>query len=150
MSLLKKRVIAAILIIGVLLMAIFALGFGSKQTSVNEPNGLDSTQTTNPKVISTNPSPLENTTIVPIQTIEITFSHPIENVGEVKYRLEPNTEVTVSLSDDRKTVKFTPKSSFELGQGYTLFINQDTKFDQGKRQDGDTIFHFKTIPYKGV
>lgn len=150
MSLIKNKIITAVVIIGVLLMAIFALGFGSKQTTVNQPNGLETTQTTNPKVLSTNPSPLENTTIVPTQIIEVTFSHPIENAGEVKYRLDPIAEVVVTLSDDRKTVKFTPKSFFELGQGYTLFIMQDTKFDQDKRQDGDAIFHFKTIPYTGV
>ena len=150
MAPLKKKIITAVVIVGALLMAFFALGFGGKQVPANQPNGLSQNQSQNPHVVSTNPSPLENTTIVPTQPIEVTFSHPIENTGEIKYRLEPNTDITLTLSDDRKTLKIVPKSSFELGQGYTLFIQQDTKFDEGKRQDSDAIFHFTTIPYKGV
>lgn len=146
----KKLIVGVTVALGIILMALFALGFGGKQVPANQPNGLSQNQSPNPHVISTKPSPLENTTIVPTQTIEVTFSHPIENTGEVKYRLEPNTEVNLSLSDDRKTVRIEPKQSFELGQGYTLFIQQDTKFDEGKRQDSDAVFHFSTIPYKGV
>lgn len=131
-------------------MGIFALGFGSKQVPANEPNGLSQNQSPNPHVVSTNPNPLENTTIVPTQELEITFSHPIENKGEVKYILDPIANVSIRLSDDRKTIKVVPVKPFNLGQGYTLSIKQDTKFDEGKRQDGDAVFHFTTIPYKGV
>lgn len=146
----KNKIIAVIIAIGILLMGIFALGFGGKQVSVNEATDLSQNQSPNPHVISTNPSPLENSTIVPTQKLEITFSQPIENKGEVKYILDPEADISIELSDDRKTVKVIPVKPYNLGQGYTLSIKQDTKFDGGKRQDGDAVFHFTTIPYKGV
>lgn len=150
MHLLKNKIIAAVIVVGVILIAIFATGFGGKQVPTNEPNGLSQNQSPNPHVVSTNPNPLENTTIVPTQELEITFSHPIENKGEVKYILDPVADVSIELSDDRKTIKVIPVKPFALGQGYTLSIKQDTKFDEGKRQDGDAVFHFTTIPYTGV
>lgn len=144
---LKKKIIAAIVVIGITLMIIVAKGFGGDPTPVPDTAQV---QTEHPVVVSTNPSPLDEATVLPTQTIEVTYNQPIENRGEVKYEISPETQVKVELSDDRKTIRFIPEKPFELGQGYTLIIKNGTKFDNNKRQDGDKVFHFSTIAYKGV
>ena len=103
-----------------------------------------------PKVISTAPSPLDEATILPNQTLEITFNQPLENVGEFKNRLEPKADYKVVLSDDRKTARIIPTQTFPLGTGFTLFILPDTKFDGKKTLGRDIQYHFKTINYQGV
>lgn len=104
-----------------------------------------------PQVVSTNPNPLDEAIIFPSQTVELTFNFPLENVGEFKHKLEPTVEYEIKLSDDRKTVKISPKKSFQLGTTYTLSIQaNETKFDGKKRLPGDITYHFKTIEYKGI
>lgn len=143
-------------IVGALLILLFQRGIYSKTTV---ESAVDKTPTTNqsavqqtdrPVVVSTVPSPLEEAIIVPTQVIEITFNLPLENVGEFKNRIEPKSDYTVKLSDDRKTAKIIPTPLFNLGTTFTLFILTDSKFDGGKRLDRELIYHFKTLEYKGV
>ena len=104
-------------------------------------------------VISTSPSTLDNTTVLPGQTISVTFNNPLMNKDEFKFRLEPNTPLKIMLSSDNKTVNLTPVSSYTLGGGYTFFIKPDSNFlinNQKTPLGKEIIFHFKTIKYKGV
>lgn len=122
-----------------------------KDNSTSEPSSPTPTPTSDqPRVVSTNPSPLDGTIIAADQKIEITFSHPLENAPELKLRIEPKLDYKVELSSDRKTAKITPTSSYDLGVSYTLFILPDSKFDGGGRLDGEKIFHFQTIRYRGI
>jgi hypothetical protein len=146
-----NKKIAAILtaVIGLVLIAIFQNGLAPKNhPDSSAPQTQDSSE--HAKLIKTNPSPFDNSIILPTQALEFTFSDPIENPGEFKFRLEPNAEIEISLSDDKKTAKITPKNSFDLGQAYTLFITSDTKFEGGKKLDQGLQFGFRTIEYNGV
>lgn len=102
------------------------------------------------KLLSTNPNPLHEAILLPTQTIEITFNFPIENRGEFKHTFEPDAERQINLSDDRKTVIISFPKPLELGVSYTLFIKNDTKFDGGKRLNGESVFTFHTIKYNGI
>ncbi|MDO8619534.1 MAG: hypothetical protein Q7R49_06380 [Candidatus Daviesbacteria bacterium] len=108
------------------------------------------TQTDTPELISTKPDPLDEAIILPTQVVQITFNLPIENIGEFKYKLDPLVKYEPKLSNDRKTVIFTPTPAFPVGTTFTLDVSPDTKFDGGKRLKSGFILHFKTISYKGV
>lgn len=142
---LKQKIIIFILIVGALLILIFQRGLASSPSS-----NQTSIQNEDPRVVSTNPSPLGGATILATQPIEITFNLPVENIGELKYKIEPAFELKLELSEDRKTGKFTPVKPFELGNAYTLYILPGTKFDGHKILPAEILLHFKTIPYRGV
>lgn len=144
----KNKIFWTIIILGLILITIFSIGLYPKSSITNQ---IVNEQTESPKVISTTPSPLDEATILPTQPVSITFNIPLENLPELKYVIEPAIDLNVELSDDKKTVKFTPKDNFELGQGYSLNIKSETKFE-GKRTLGpeEKVFHFTTISYKGV
>lgn len=150
----RQKLIGAIIAIGILLIAIFQGGLYPKTTtqSAAVKSFSSETQTNqNPHLISTNPPGLKDGVIVPSsQIVEITFSDPIENRGEVKNTLEPKIDYDIELSSDRKTVRLLPKKPLGLGQSFTFTIKQDTKFDGQKRMDSDQVFHFSTINYRGV
>lgn len=114
----------------------------SEQTQVSEKD--------KPQIVSTKPDSLEGTIISANETIEITFNRPLENVGEFKLRIEPETKLKVELSADRKTAKIAPETAYELGVGYTLFIGTESKFDGVGRWGEEKVFHFQTIRYRGV
>lgn len=148
------------LIIGVALgivVVIFLREDLVNKKATNKP-GLSLQQTTHSQpekiqIISTKPQPLEGTTILPTQTIEITFNKPLENIPEFKNKIEPEVNYKIELSFDKKIVKIIPEKSWALGTEYTLFILPDTKFKEGDKKevlDRETIFHFKTIKYRGV
>lgn len=160
----KQKIIAAVVTIGLILIAIFQRGFG-KATPLFPTNSPPKTETSSentqvseePKLLSTNPSPLNNAVILPTQTIELTFNTPLENRGELKFEIKPQAEVEVSLSNDKKTAKITPTKPYTLGQTYTINIKNETKFDNppagraGKKRLPDGLnFTFKTIDYRGV
>ncbi len=147
---LKKKIIAVVLVFGTILIGIFAVGLGGKTSSQPTASTQQNQDNGSPKVVSTNPEKLEEATILPTQTVEVTFSQPIENAGEVKYVVDPPAKVKTELTDDRKTIKLIPEQPYDLGQGYTFTIQEATKFDNQKRQEGDTVFHYSTISYKGV
>jgi hypothetical protein len=149
---LKQKIIWIVILIGIALIAIFQYGLvpNQAQNQAQKPTQEQPQSEQHAKLVSTSPSPFDNSIILPTQTLEFTFSDPIENPGELKIRLEPETEIEVSLSDDKKTAKVTPKKSFDLGQSYTLFITSDTKFEGGKKLDQNLQFGFRTIEYNGV
>jgi hypothetical protein len=154
---LKQMLAAVVAVVGVILIIIFRFGFGAQQPILDngqQPQEVTQQQTNNPEeiqVVSTNPKNLDGATILPNQSIEITFNRALENEPETKRQWDPeDTDVKTELSTDRKTVKFTPNKPFILGQGYTLTIKPDTKFDGKKTLGKDLIYHFKTISYSGV
>jgi hypothetical protein len=145
----KAKIITAIVVIGAILIAIFQFGLGGPGAE----RGVDTIQTESPVVVATNPAAMkEKKTVVvlPTQSIEITFNQPLENVPETRITIEPKADYKVELSGDKKTIKITPNTPYALGQGYSLFIKADTKFDGKKTLGSDVDFHFATISYNGV
>lgn len=145
----KTKIIAAVIAIGALLIALFQFGLGGTGT----PRPTNLSQSDSPTVTSTNPEAMkEKKTVVvlPTQTIEISFNHPLENIPETKIVIEPKADYKVELSDDRKTLKIIPLTPYALGQGYSLFVKGETKFDGKKTLGSDVDFHFATISYNGV
>lgn len=150
---LKQKIMVMVAIVGAALIFIFKEGLYSKPVTQNTDSKIEErnqSQDTEPRVVSTNPENLDGLTILADQTIEITFNLPLENKGEFKYRIDPEAEVEIKLSDDRKTAKIIPLKSFSLGTSFTLTIKPDTKFDGKKQLNRDIIYHFKTVSYKGV
>lgn len=121
-----------------------------KNTVANTSPIISSAENPQPKIISTKPDPLEEAVVSATEVIEITFSKPLENTGEFKHKIEPKVDYKLELSQDRKSVKIIPQKPYELGTTYTLFISPESKFDGGSRLDGEKIFHFRTIRYRGV
>ncbi len=99
------------------------------------------------KIISTNPNPLEEATILPTSSIEITFNKPV-NLSEFKHRFDP--EVNHEVEAIKNTFRITFKKPLRLGSGYTLFILPNTHTEDGLSLDREIIYHFKTISYRGV
>lgn len=149
---LKQKIIGGIIVVGILLIAIFQRGLYLKPTTPVEVKSASTKEISkNPHLVSTNPPGLKDGVIVPPdQIIEITFSDPIENRGEVKNTLDPKIEYDIELSSDKKTVKLIPKKPLELGKTFDFIIKQETKFDGNKRMDSDLQFRFSTINYRGV
>ena len=145
----KTKIIAIVLAIGAILIAIFKFGLGGMAT----PRPSDTSQSDSITVVSTNPAPLKEkkeVVVLPTQPIEVTFNQPLENIPETRITIEPKADVKVELSGDKKTLKITPNTPFALGQGYTMFIKGETKFDGKKTLGSDIDFHFATISYNGV
>lgn len=148
---LKQIIIAIVAIVGALLILIFGHGlYSSPPSSQNNTVEKTTENSKEIKVISTNPDNLDGSTILPNQTISITFNQPIENRGEFKNKIDPKADYEIKLSDDRKTAQIILIKPFNLGTGYTLFIKSDTKFDGKRTLDKELIYHFNTIAYKGV
>lgn len=106
------------------------------------------------KILSTNPSPLEDATILPTGFIEITLNKPVVT-SEFKHRFDPELEHEVEVinginSSYGKTFKLHFKKPLQLGSGYTLFILPNTHTEDGLKLDKEIIYHFKTIGYRGV
>lgn len=139
----KKNIIFVIVLI---FIVIIILGFRQDKPSSSPP---PTSQPDTPRLVSTNPDPLEDTIIAADQAVEITFSHALENIPEFKTKIEPKLDYKVELSGDRKTAKIIPVASFELGTTYTLFIMTDSKFEGGARLAKEEVFHFRTIKYRG-
>lgn len=143
-----KIIIAIIIILTTL--AIFGREKIQHKNESQTNSNLQSSQEDKPKIISTKPDPLDNTIISASEIIEITFNRPLENAPELKTRMDPKIDYKVELSQDRKTAEIIPAKVYELGTSYTLFISPDSKFDGGGRLDGEKIFHFRTVKYRGV
>lgn len=145
---LSKKLILIIAALGALLIIIFQNGLYAPIVAPgNRTEGQDEAYA---RLLSTDPNPLDNATIAPTQSVSLTFNYPVENPGEFKHSLEPKIDYQVKLSDDRKTVTIVPNKPYQLGLGYTLLIQSDTKFDNGKRLSDPISIHYKTIDYKGI
>lgn len=164
---LKQKIIGIVVVLGIVLLVLYQTGWYGKITRkldsrfrsprfAGAAGGNDGMKNQNIvvqeiKIVSTNPSPLEESTILPTQTIELTFNQAVEGgTGEVKTLIEPKTDYKIELSDDRKTARVVPTKPYLLGQGYTLHILGNTKFEGKKELGREEIFHFKTISYSGV
>lgn len=145
-----KKLLIVIPIIFIIAIVLWRGNRSSQSPSPPPAPASEQPKSEQPRVVSTIPNPLDGTIIATDQKIEITFSHPLENAPELKLRIEPKLDYKVELSSDRKTAKITPANSYDLGVSYTLFIMPDSKFDGGARLDGEKIFHFQTIRYRGV
>lgn len=117
----------------------------SQQNNTPTPNPNDP-----PRIVLTKPESLDNSIIATNIPIEITFNRPLENRGELKVKIEPEVTFKIELSSDRKTGIITFEKPLDLGMSYTLFIGPETKFDGLGRWGEEKVYHFKTIPYKGV
>lgn len=148
--LLKNKLIALIVGIGLALIAIFFVGFGGSSGVPEGPEPqVETADSQSVRIVSTNPNPLEGATILPNQAVEITFSEPMVNdLSRVK--LEPEGKVNISVKGDHHILEIKPIEPFKLGQGYTLTILSGYGSDTGKKTDQDFVFNFKTIDYNGV
>lgn len=146
----SKKIIIIIVIASVFFIFVFykLLAGNINKNSVSESKK-DEAMQTGVVVTGTNPDPLENIIITENQIIKISFSDPLENIGEIKYKIDPKVELKVELSADRKTATLTPVKKFDLGNTYTLFITPDSKFDGGKRLSSDKVYHFRTVAFRG-
>lgn len=138
-----------ILIIAAFVVFIFFTTKAQKQPQIQQAStpGLNDP----PRVTSTNPDlSVDGAIIFANDPLEITFNRPIENEGEFKIRIEPKVEFKIRLDNQRKTGIISFEKPLELGTSYTLFIGPETKFDNMGRWGEEKVFHFRTIPYKGV
>lgn len=160
---LKQKIIGAVIAVGVILIAIFQVGLGGSFGRVNTTESGTSTASApasvpnivsgDVEIVSITPAELKekkDIVIVPTQVIEMTFNKKLENAPETKIITDPSSEIKVELSDDRMTAKIIPVKPYKLGQGFTLFLKKETKFEGGKVWGRDEDFHFTVIDYKGV
>lgn len=104
------------------------------------------------KIISTKPDPLEKTTILPSQPIEVTFNKAF-SLDKLKIRFDPGVDYevkTASSNSQDQTIIISFKKPLKLGSGYTLFIFPDPTAKEKLELDKEYSFHFKTINYSGV
>lgn len=106
------------------------------------------------KIVSTNPNPLDEATILPTQSIEITFSKPIFK-SEFKHGLDPEIdhEIEVVSGESKeygKTMRIVFKKPLEFGSGYTLFILQNTHSEEKLTLEREYQYHFRTVKYNGI
>lgn len=148
----KQIIIITVALIGLILIAVFYKGLYQPNhvTKLSQSATQTTSQSEKLKIISTNPSPLEEVTILPTQIIELTFNYSLIAPSELKHKIDPPSDIKIELSVDKKTVKFVPIKPYKLGSGYTLFIQPDTKFEGGKVLKEELIYHFKTISYRGI
>lgn len=145
----KKITITLITII--IIMTVIMLNRANQTRPQTETTlSAQSAQTDKPRIVSTKPEPLENTIISATEVIEITFNKPLENKGEFKLRIEPETKFDIELTNERKTARIIPLKPYELGKTYTLFIGTETKFDGVGRWGEERIYHVRTVQYRGV
>lgn len=151
-----KIIFAIFALILVVLASVWIKNFLQTESSsknnpvIEQPVQTPKNENSSPSIISTKPNPLEEAIISAYEIIEITFNTPLENEPEFRRRFDPQVEHKVELSADKKVVRFIPQKPYELGTTYTLFISGETKFEGGKRLDGEKIYHFSTIKYRGV
>lgn len=148
----KKIIITSITLVSLALLVIFyrLLYNPAPITKLNVQTTQADVQPEEPLILTTNPSPLEEATILPTQIIELTFNYSLVAPSEVKHKIDPPADIKIELSSDKKTVKIVPVKPYKLGSGYTLFIQPDTKFEGGRLLKDQFIYHFKTISYRGI
>lgn len=145
---LKLLLVFLFLILGIILSFKLLPLNKDKNTTNNQ------TQSDQLKLISTNPDPLDNVTIIPTQDLEFTFNKPFYK-SEFKHKFDPLVEHDVEVvngenSERGSTFRIKFRKPLPLGSGYTLMIEASTKIDEDHKLDRDYIYHFRTIQYKGV
>lgn len=154
---LKQKFIITITVIGIILITFFTRGIyqdDPKKIGVTNNNTAEQTTTLirkeSPKIISIKPDNLNDSVILSSQVIEITFNKMLVNGPETKVVIDPKIKFNVELSDDKKTAKIIPLDPYKLGQGYTLIIKSEAKFEGGEILGHEESFHFRTISYQGI
>ena len=154
MPITKKLIIIAIIIIVTVIFLNKERFLKSSASIKASPPSIESINQL--QIISTNPNPLDGATVLPTQSIEITFNKPIVR-SEFKYKLDPETAhqlTVVEGSDPNKdigqTFKITFRKPLELGKGYTLFVLPGTHTENGLKFDKHQNFTFHTINYRGI
>ena len=150
---LRQKIIAAVIALGLGLIALFSMGLYHHSPAPLPPSASSQNQVADenkPKLISTNPTSLDLATIVPTQVIELNFSQSLVGELDVHITLDPKIDFKLTVSADHKTAKITPIKPYDLGQSYTLNVTSGTRFEGDKTLDHDYTYHFKTLPYNGV
>ncbi len=123
MEFIKAKIIWIVIAIGVALVAIFSSGLYTRMLpTASRPAEENNASTGDVRVVSTNPANLHDSTILPNQTIELTFSEQLVNVPETRWSISPGADIKAELSEDKKTLRLIPNTPFELGNVYTLLI----------------------------
>lgn len=133
----------------IFLALIFFLVKNKQTTTPTTPSPSDQLQ-----IISTNPNPLDEATILPTDSIEITLNKPVV-VSELKHRFDPDIKHEVKVINGinnsyGQTFRIIFEKPLPLGSGFTLFILKETHTEEKQLIDKEYIFHFKTIKYSGV
>lgn len=134
----------------VILLGFIFLKYFQKIEQNNPSTSINISTSDTPKILSTNPDPLDNSVIPAVSFIRITFNKPLQNPGEFKVRMIPEIKFSKALSDDKKTGIINFEKSLDLGMSYTLIIGSDTKFEGAGNWNQEKQFHFSTVSYKGV
>jgi hypothetical protein len=153
----SKVIKISALVIFVLIISIAFIVLGNKSQSESKKETSSNTQPQEDRLMitKTDPDPLENATILPIQSIIITFNKIIPK-SEFKYQFDPEIkdhEIEAIGGKDPKegsVIKINFKEPLKLGTGYTLKIDPNTRTNDNKKLDQEFNYHFKTIQYKGV
>ena len=139
-----------------LLIVILGIIYTQNQSwqKLTSPSPKSETKKEHLQIISTNPHPLDEATILPFQSIEITLNKPLFR-SQLKHVFNPDIEHDVVVLEGRdqefgSKFKIIFKKPLELGTGYSLLIQQSTHTEDGLSLDKEYIYHFKTIEYKGV
>lgn len=104
------------------------------------------------KIVSTKPDLLDEATILPTQTIEITFNNSFD-IDKLKVRLDPELDYEITTPNKKpvsQTILISFKKPLQLGSGYTLFIFPDPTSKEKLKMDKEYSFHFRTIGYQGI
>lgn len=138
-----------IFIIFIIIITIILLksGVSPRQSSPSQPQKEVFT------IVSTNPDPLDEATILPNQFIEFTFNKPIFR-SEFKHSFDPGIEHEIEAIGGRdkefgSKMRIIFKKPLSLGGGFTLFIYSNTKTEE-EELGREYIYHFKTIRYTGI
>ncbi len=148
----KLLIFIVIIILGFALN--FLWGVKVKQTPDNVQGIIPQKQSDHLRVVSAKPPSLDGATILPTDSLEITFNKPV-SLSEFKHHFDPDVKHDVepvgqSNPKGAYSFKITFKKPLELGAGYTLFIESATHTQDGETLDREYNYHIKTIGYRGV
>ncbi len=120
------------------------------KTAEQSPKPIENVADDSPRILSTNPE-IDNDSIIPTNVpIQINFNRALENDAELRVKIEPVASFKKILANNKKTAVITFEKPLELGASYTLSIGPETKFDGVGAWGQERVFHFRTIPYKGL
>ncbi len=145
--------VALILIILILAGGFFAYSYLIKASQKSKP--APQVQFDGLTLLKTDPDPLDEATILPTQSIIITFNKIIPK-SEFKFKFDPeikDIEVEAQggkIPTEGSIMKINFKKPLQLGGGYSLSITNSTRTNDGQKLDREYNYHFKTIGYNGV
>lgn len=156
--LLKYKIIAFIIALGLILIAIFQGGFylAKKEVIPSGQNVSENTapalsESSEPQIISVKPEKLNGSTVPPTQVIEITFNQSTQGFDpKVHIQFEPKVEFVVEQSNESKTITIKPEKLYAVGTEYKLKVMGNLEFTGKKKLGADKEYTFKTIEYRGI